>query len=184
MQADPTSVGRVVPGTILRIYNDDDQPVPAGESGRIFLYNESALKGYTNPNTPMVTIDGLIDIGDRGYLDEDGFLHVQSRSDDMIIVGGENVHPQSVTEVLEDMPGIHDLFAYGVDDTDTFKRIAVWIVRNKGVDGQSLTASAIRDWVRERLADHSIPRDVHFIEELPRNAVGKVVPRMLPGVRV
>ena len=102
----------------------------------------------------------------------------------MIIVGGENVHPQSVTEVLEDMPGIHDLFAYGVDDTDTFKRIAVWIVRNKGVDGQSLTASAIRDWVRERLADHSIPRDVHFIEELPRNAVGKVVPRMLPGVRV
>lgn len=184
MQADPTSVGRVVPGTILRIYNDDDQPVPAGESGRIFLYNESALKGYTNPNTPMVTIDGLIDIGDRGYLDEDGFLHVQSRSDDMIIVGGENVHPQSVTEVLEDMPGIHDLFAYGVDDTDTFKRIAVWIVRNKGIDGQSLTASAIRDWVRERLADHSIPRDVHFIEELPRNAVGKVVPRMLPGVRV
>ena len=130
----------------------------------------------------MVTIDGLIEIGDLGYMDAQGFLHVQSRIDDMIIVGGENVHPQSVAEILEDMPGIHDLFAYGVDDKETFKRIAVWVVRDKGSDGRYLTANAIQDWVRERLADHSIPRDVHFVEELPRNAVGKVVPRLLPGV--
>ena len=173
MQSDPSTAGRIPPGTIVQIYDNDDKLVPTGVTGRIFCHNNLALTGYTNPKTPMVTIDGLID---------QGFLHVQSRNDDMIIVGGENVHPQSVTEILEDMPGIHDLFAYGVDDKETFKRIAVWVVRDKGSDGQRLTANAVQDWVRGRLADHSIPRDVHFIEELPRNAVGKVVPRLLPGV--
>jgi len=182
MQSDPSTAGRIPPGTIVRIYDNDDKPVPTGVTGRIFSHNNLALTGYTNPETPMVTIDGLIEIGDLGYMDAQGFLHVQSRIDDMIIVGGENVHPQSVAEILEDMPGIHDLFAYGVDDKETFKRIAVWVVRDKGSDGRYLTANAIQDWVRERLADHSIPRDVHFVEELPRNAVGKVVPRLLPGV--
>ncbi|WP_301925647.1 AMP-binding protein [Corynebacterium glaucum] len=182
MQADPTMVGRVPPGTVLRLYDDEGNEVPTGTTGRIFLHNETALKGYTNPNTPMVTIDGLIEIGDLGYFDEQGFLHVQSRNDDMIIVGGENVHPQSVMEVLEDMPGIDDLYAHGVDDDEMFKRIAVWVVRKLDDDGERLSAESVREWVRSRLADHSIPRDVHFLDELPRNAVGKVVPRFLPGV--
>lgn len=182
MQADPTMVGKVPPGTVLRLYDDEGNEVPTGTTGRIFLHNETALKGYTNPNTQMVTIDGLIEIGDLGYFDEQGFLHVQSRSDDMIIVGGENVHPQSVMEVLEDMPGIDDLYAHGVDDDETFKRIAVWVVRKLDDDGERLSAESVREWVRSRLADHSIPRDVHFLDELPRNAVGKVVPRFLPGI--
>ncbi|WJZ06706.1 Long-chain-fatty-acid--CoA ligase [Corynebacterium glaucum] len=182
MQADPTMVGKVPPGTVLKLYDDEGNEVPTGTTGRIFLHNETALKGYTNPNTPMVTIDGLIEMGDLGYFDEQGFLHVQSRSDDMIIVGGENVHPQSVMEVLEDMPGIDDLYAHGVDDDETFKRIAVWVVRKLDDDGERLSAESVREWVRSRLADHSIPRDVHFLDELPRNAVGKVVPRFLPGI--
>ncbi|AQQ14190.1 Long-chain-fatty-acid--CoA ligase [Corynebacterium glaucum] len=182
MQADPTMVGKVPPGTVLKLYDDEGNEVPTGTTGRIFLHNETALKGYTNPNTPMVTIDGLIEMGDLGYFDEQGFLHVQSRSDDMIIVGGENVHPQSVMGVLEDMPGIDDLYAHGVDDDETFKRIAVWVVRKLDDDGERLSAESVREWVRSRLADHSIPRDVHFLDELPRNAVGKVVPRFLPGI--
>ncbi|MCP1388521.1 AMP-binding protein [Corynebacterium sp. TA-R-1] len=182
MQADPTIVGKVPPGTVLKLYDEDGNEVPTGETGRIFLYNETALKGYTNPNTPMVTINGLVEIGDLGFFDELGFLHVLSRNDDMIIVGGENVHPQSVVEVLEDMPGIDDVYAHGVDDDATFKRIAVWVVRREDDHGEGLSADSVRDWVRARLADHSIPRDVHFIDELPRNAVGKVVPRFLPGL--
>ena len=180
MQADPTMVGTVPPGTVLKLYDDHGREVPAGETGRIFLYNETALRGYTNPATQMVEIDGLIEMGDLGYFDADGYLHVQSRSDDMIIVGGENVHPQSVVEVLEDMPGVSEVYAHGVDDDDTFKRIAVWVVR--AAEQPALTADAVREWVRARLADHSIPRDVHFVDELPRNAVGKVVPRFLPGL--
>ena len=178
MQADPTTVGKVPPGTVLKLYDDQGNEVRPGETGRIFLYNETALRGYTNPATEMVEIDGLVEMGDLGYLDDDGYLHVQSRNDDMIIVGGENVHPQSVVEVLEDMPGVGEVYAHGVDDEQMFKRIAVWVVKSADI-----TADAVREWVRAHLADHSIPRDVHFVDELPRNAVGKVVPRFLPGLR-
>ncbi|WP_085956927.1 AMP-binding protein [Corynebacterium fournieri] len=181
MQADPTTVGKVPPGTVLKLYDDQGHEVPTGQTGRIFLHNETALRGYTNPETETVEIDGLIEMGDLGYFDADGFLHVQSRSDDMIIVGGENVHPQSVVEVLEDMPGVGEVYAHGVDDDDTFKRIAVWVVRSADI-ASDISAEAVRDWVRSHLADHSVPRDVHFVDSLPRNAVGKVVPRFLPGL--
>ncbi len=176
---DPTCVGRVPPGTTLRIYDDAGREVPTGTVGRIFLNNETALRGYTNPNTPMVTIDDLIEMGDLGYFDNHGLLHVVSRSDDMIIVGGENVHPQSVQAVLERMPGIDDLYVGSVDDPDAFKRVAVWIVRTGDEAGRALTPASVQDWVRDHLAEHSIPRDVHFVDALPRNATGKVVPREL-----
>ncbi|WP_066528796.1 AMP-binding protein [Corynebacterium bouchesdurhonense] len=182
MQTDPTIAGKVPPGTVLKLFDASGEEVPTGQTGRIFLHNETALKGYTNPNTEVVEIDGLVEIGDLGYMDEHGFLHVQSRNDDMIIVGGENVHPQSVTEVLEEMPGIGEVYAHGVDDEEMFKRIAVWVVPEESEHGRGLDADAVRDWVRARLADHSIPRDVHFMDELPRNPIGKVVPRLLPGI--
>ena len=176
----PTAAGRVVPGSVVKLFDDAGNEVPQGQPGRIFLNNETALKGYSNPDTPIVMIDGLIEMGDRGYFDEDGQLHVLGRNDDMIIIGGENVHPQSVTETLEPMPGIADVYAGGVDDEETFKRIAVWVVRSNDEEGQALTADAIRDWVRDKLAHHSIPRDVHFLDELPRNPTGKVMARFLP----
>lgn len=182
MQADPTIAGKVPPGTVLKLFDASGEEVPTGQTGRIFLHNETALKGYTNPKTEVVEIDGLVEIGDLGYMDERGFLHVQSRNDDMIIVGGENVHPQSVTEVLEEMPGIGEVYAHGVDDEEMFKRIAVWVVPEEDEHGRGLDADSVRDWVRARLADHSIPRDVHFMDELPRNPIGKVVPRLLPGI--
>lgn len=181
--AHPTSAGRVVPGSILKLYDDAGNEVPQGQPGRIFLNNETALKGYSNPDTPLVMIDGLIEMGDRGYFDDQGRLHVLGRNDDMIIIGGENVHPQSVSETLEPMPGIADVYAGGVDDEDTFKRIAVWVVRSDDEEGHTLTADAIRDWVRDKLAHHSIPRDVNFVDSLPRNATGKVMARFLPESR-
>ena len=179
----PTAAGRVVPGSTIKLYDDSGNEVPQGQPGRIFLNNETALKGYSNPETPLVMIDGLIEMGDRGYFDDQGRLHVLGRNDDMIIIGGENVHPQSVTETLEPMPGVADVYAGGVDDEDTFKRIAVWIVRSDDDHGRSLTPDTVRDWVRDKLAHHSIPRDVNFVDFLPRNPTGKVMPRFLPESR-
>lgn len=181
--AHPTAAGRVVPGSTIKLYDDAGNEVPHGQPGRIFLNNETALKGYSNPNTPLVMIDGLIEMGDRGYFDDEGRLHVLGRNDDMIIIGGENVHPQSVTETLEPMPGIADVYSNGVDDEDTFKRVAVWVVRSDDEAGRSLTADAVRDWVRDKLAHHSIPRDVNFVDSLPRNPTGKVMARFLPESR-
>ena len=179
----PTAAGRVVPGSIIKLFDDDGNEVPQGQPGRIFLNNETALKRYSNPNTPIVMIGKLIEMGDRGYFDEKGRLHVLGRNDDMIIIGGENVHPQSVTETLEPMPGVADVYAGGVDDEETFKRVAVWVVRSDDDHGRSLTADAVRDWVRDKLAHHSIPRDVNFVDSLSRNPTGEVVARFLPESR-
>lgn len=178
---DPTIGGKVATGTKLRILDKEGYEVPRGTVGEIYLTNSTALIGYTNPKIKLHKIDGLISIGDLGYIDEREYLHVVGRADDMIIVGGENVHPQSVTEILEAMPGIHEVHAGGVDDDETFQRIAVWAVRTKDQLGKSVTRDSIREFVRTKLADHSVPRDVHFVDKLPRNATGKVVPLLLEG---
>ncbi|RNE48996.1 AMP-binding protein [Corynebacterium alimapuense] len=181
LAADPTVSGQVALGTELKILDERGHEVATGVPGRIFLRNSTTLTGYTNPDIPITRAQGLVEMGDLGYLDEQGYLRVLGRVDDMIIVGGENVHPLSVTAILDQMPGLADAFAIGVDDPDAFHRIAVWVVREDNPTGAGLTAELIQDFVRQHLAEHSIPRDVHFIEELPRNATGKVVPRMLPG---
>ena len=175
----PTTSGPICTGTDFIILDENDRPCPTGTPGRIFCYNTVTLRGYTDPNIPMTQYGHLIQIGDRGYLDENGFLFVLGRADDMIIVGGENVYPRSVEEVLEEMPGIADMYAGGVEDEDTFKRIAVWVVRSDDYAGQNLTTEAIQNWVLDRLAAHSVPRDVHFVDSLPRTATGKVMPRQL-----
>lgn len=180
MAADPTVAGQIAVGTELRILDNEGNEVPTGTPGRIFLRNATTLTGYTNPDIPIVRSEGLVEMGDLGYLDEEGYLRVLGRVDDMIIIGGENVYPRSVDAVLDRMPGLNDVFATGVDDEKTFQRIAVWVVREDDATGRAVTADDIREWVRENLADHSVPRDVHFVDELPRNATGKVVPRLLP----
>lgn len=175
----PTTAGKIASGTKLRIIGKDGLEKPRGEIGEVFLTNETALIGYTNPDKKVNKKEGLVSIGDLGFIDEDNHLHIVGRADDMIIVGGENVHPQSVIEILEEMSGIKDVHAQGVEDDLTFARVAVWVVRNDDEAGHSLNDDSIREFVRENLADHSVPRDVHFIDELPRNPTGKVVPRLL-----
>ena len=180
IEADPTVAGEITAGTVLKILGPDGAELPTGSIGRICLRNSTSLTGYTNPNIPIVSNDeGLIEIGDLGFIDEQNRLHVLGRIDDMIIVGGENVFPRSVEEILEPMPGVADLTAMGVEDAETFSRIAVWVVREDSPEGDALTEDSIRDWVARHLAGHSVPRDVHFVDDLPRNATGKVVPRFL-----
>lgn len=177
--ADPTVAGYITSGTRLKILDPEGTEVPQGEVGAIYMKNNTSLVGYSNPNIPINRVGELISIGDLGYIDDNGRLHVLGRVDDMIIVGGENVHPQSVSDVLEPMPGIKDLAVRGVDDAETFERIAVWIVRDDTPEGEALTEESVQQWVADNLADHSIPRDVHFVDELPRNATGKVMNRYL-----
>lgn len=179
---DPTTSGTVAVGTILRILDDNGDEVPTGTVGQIHLRNSTTLTGYTNPDIPLDMSGDLVRIGDLGYLDDDGHLRVLGRIDDMIIVGGENVHPASVDEVLDAMPGISEVYSHGVEDRDTFRRVASWIVREDSPAGKELTEDDVRTFVRDNLAEHSIPRDVHFMEELPRNPTGKVMPRFLPGL--
>lgn len=176
---EPTIGGTIASGTKLRILDPQGEEVPTGAVGEIHLINSTALTGYTKPGMNVRRVQGLVSIGDLGFIDDKGELHVLGRADDMIIVGGENVHPQSVSETLEAMPGILEVYAGGVEDPETFERVAVWVVPTNDEVGMQLTADDVREFVRDNLADHSVPRDVHFRTELPRNPTGKVVPRML-----
>jgi len=113
--------------------------------------------------------------GDVGHLD-DGLLFVDGRADDMIISGGENIHPATVERVLSDVPGVIEVAVAGVPDAEFGQRLAAWVVTAPGAD---LDAEGVRAIVRARLGGFLVPRDVHFPAELPRNATGKVLTRVL-----
>lgn len=176
----PQTAGRPVRGVRLRILDENGKTLGPNKPGRIYCRGIMTMRAYTNERDKMNIQRGLLEVGDKGFLDDEGRLFVLGRADDMIIVGGENVYPRSVEEVLHPMPGIRDLYARGVDDDESFKRIKLWVVREDSPEGEALTEEAIQEWVRENLLEPAVPRDVVFMDELPRNPTGKVMPRHLP----
>lgn len=180
---DPKLAGQAINGVRIKILDNEGNVLPPNTVGRIFCRGALTMKHYTNNRDKMVIERGLLEIGDKGYLTEDGRLYVLGRNDDMIIVGGENVYPRSMEEALEPMPGVRDLYVKGVEDEESFARLAAWVVPDDSEAGRNLTKESIQQWVRDELAEHSVPRDVVFMERLPRNPTGKVMPRMLPDSR-
>jgi fatty-acyl-CoA synthase len=172
----PGTAGRPPIGTRLALLSDKNRPVRLGNVGRIFVGNEMTFEGYTSGNDKE-RIRGLISTGDRGVIDEHGLLTVLGRDDDMVISGGEKVYPIVVEELLIAHPAIREVVVVGVPDDEMGQRLAAYIVRT---EGSELAADAVKDLVRARLARFAVPRDVVFLDSLPRNSVGKVVPRLLP----
>jgi fatty-acyl-CoA synthase len=113
-------------------------------------------------------------------MDADGRLYVIGRDDDMIVSGGENVYPIEIERSIGELPDVREVVVVGVDDEAFGQRLAAYVV---AVPGSSLDADAVRAHVKSQLAGYKVPRDVVFLDELPRNASGKVVARELPGVR-
>ncbi len=177
LRARPDTAGTPPPGTKVAILDESGKPLPPGTTGRIFAANELPFTGYTTGDTKE-TLDGLMSLGDVGHLDEQGRLFVEGRDDDMIVSCGENVFPSAVEEVLDAMPQIREVAVIGVPDEKFGQRTAAYIALH---DGQSLDADTVRAHVRDRLARFAVPRDVHFLDELPRNATGKIVRRDLPA---
>lgn len=120
----------------------------------------------------------MIGLGDVGRVDGRGRLFVHGRDDDMIVSGGENVFPGAIEEIIEGLPEVREVAVTGVPDEEFGQRAAAFVVLR---DGASLDADAVRAHVRDHLARFAVPRDVHFVDELPRNATGKVVRRRLSG---
>jgi acyl-CoA synthetase (AMP-forming)/AMP-acid ligase II len=172
----PSTAGRPPHGTRLAILGDDDQPVPQGRPGRIFVANDMIFEGYTDGASTDLH-SGLLATGDLGHFDDDGLLFVDGRADDMIISGGENVFPSEVEDLLARLPQVREVAVVGVPDQEFGQRLAAWIALRPG---ERLDADAVREYVRRNLARFSVPRDVRFVAALPRNATGKVVPRLLP----
>src|ERR1700712_4423088 len=131
--------------------------------------------GYTgDEDEGKAMIDGLMSSGDVGRLDEDGRLFVEGRDDEMIASGGENVFPKEVEDCLSRHDNVQDVAAIGVDDEDFGKRLRAFVVKDGDVDEDTLKAH-----VKDNLARYKVPREIVFLDELPRNATGKVLKKDL-----
>ncbi|WP_017590909.1 AMP-binding protein [Nocardiopsis ganjiahuensis] len=173
----PTTAGRPPLGTRIAVLDERGEEVPQGSRGAIHVGNEMLFDGYTSGRTKRTT-RGLMETGDRGYVDGHGLLHVAGRDDDMIVSGGENVFPRPVEEAIVTMPAVREVVVTGVPDEEFGQRFAAYVVP---YEGSSVDPNEIRMHVREELGRFSVPRDVVVLAELPRNATGKVVKRRLPS---
>jgi fatty-acyl-CoA synthase len=171
----PGTAGAPPRGTVLKIYAEDsERELPQGETGRIFVGNEMLFEGYTGGGNKDV-IDGLMSSGDVGYLDEEGRLHVSGRDDDMIVSGGENVFPREVEDLISKMDGVNEVAVIGVDDEEFGQRLKAFVSKK----GSKPTEDDIKAKVKADLARYKVPREVEFLDELPRNATGKVLKKEL-----
>ena len=138
-----------------------------------------SFSGYTDGGSKRI-IDGLLSSGDTGHFDDQGLWFVDGRDDDMIVSGGENVYPVEVENLLSEHPSVAEAAVVGMPDDDFGQRLCAYVVVR---DGAGLGADDVKDYVRNRLARHKIPRDVVFVDALPRNETGKVLKKLLMAGR-
>ena len=176
MRAAPGTVGRPPRGTTIKLLDENGGEMPRGESGRIFVGSTMQFEGYTGGGSKEV-VSGMMSTGDIGHVDEAGRLFVDGRDDDMIVSGGENVFPAEVEDLLGGHEGVSEVAVVGVDDEQYGKRLRAYVVRS---DGAHVDEQQLKDYVKSNLARYQVPREIVFIEEMPRNPAGKVIKRKLP----
>jgi acyl-CoA synthetase (AMP-forming)/AMP-acid ligase II len=162
----------------VRVIDENGGDLPAGEVGELLVSNPGKEREYFNdPDaTSEAWRNGWLHTGDLARLDEDGYLYIVGRTKDVIIRGGNNVHASDVESVLLEYPGIREAAVAGIPHPVLGEDVAAWIVR---VEGAEVDTEKLRSFLSERLSDYKIPRKIAFIDELPRNATGKVVKRAL-----
>jgi fatty-acyl-CoA synthase len=174
-RAAPASVGKPALGSRVKVIDEHGRDVPLGQTGRIFVGATSPFEGYTGGGAKEV-IDGLLCTGDAGHFDAEGRLYIDGREDEMIVSGGENVFPREVEELLLTHPAILDAAATGVEDAEFGQRLSAFVVLRPGA---AATAGELQAFVKDNLARYKVPREVSFLEELPRNPTGKILKREL-----
>ncbi|WP_168697961.1 acyl-CoA synthetase [Gordonia paraffinivorans] len=174
----PGTVGRPPVTSRLALFDDEGNRIHGTNvRGRLFVRNGAPFEGYTDGRNKEI-IDGYMSTGDMARFDEHGLLHIDGRDDDMIVSGGENVYPLEVENLLAEHPDIDDVAVIGVDDDEFGKRLRAFIV---AAPRANPTPDDIKAHVKAHLARYKVPRDVVFVDELPRNPTGKLVRRLLPA---
>ena len=174
-----SSVGRPLPDVELKIVNEQGEALPAREVGEILAKGPRVMKGYwedADKTTKVMTEDGWLRTGDMGWMDEEGYLYLAGRSDDMIIRGGENISPEEIEDVLRSYSKIEEAAVIGVPDPEWGQEPRAIVVLKKD---ESATAEEIMQYCRDRLAGFKRPRSVVFVDRLPRNQMGKVLKKEL-----
>jgi acyl-CoA synthetase (AMP-forming)/AMP-acid ligase II len=175
LRAAPGTAGRPPLGTVVKLLDAEGHEVPQGERGRIFAANEMVFDGYTGGGSKEI-VKGLMSTGDMGHLDAAGRLFVDGRDDEMIVSGGENVFPREVEDLLASHEQIEEAAVIGVEDEKFGQRLKAFVVAREDTD---LSEEAIKEYVKQNLARYKVPREVVFLQTLPRNATGKVLKREL-----
>jgi len=178
--AHPGTVGRPFLDADIRILGPDNLPVPTGEQGIIYGKNFSAWPDFTYVGNEQkrrdIEVDGYITVGDVGYLDEDGFLHLTDRLNDMVISGGVNIYPAEIEARISTLEGVADVAVFGIPDVDFGESLAAHV---QLLPGAVLSAGDIKAHVVAGLAKYKVPRTVVFEETLPREDTGKMFKRRL-----
>jgi acyl-CoA synthetase (AMP-forming)/AMP-acid ligase II len=175
LRAAPGTAGRPPRGTVVRLYDEAGQELPTGEVGRIFVGNEMSFEGYTGGGGKEA-IDGLLCSGDVGHIDSEGRLFIDGRDDEMIVSGGENVFPREVEDLLAEHSAVVEVAVIGVEDEEFGQRLKAFVVL--GTEAEA-SEEELRAHIKANLASYKAPREIEFLDELPRNATGKVLKREL-----
>ena len=172
-RAKPGSIGIPVPGTDVRIVDDNGVDVPLGQPGELLVRGPQVMQGYwqRDDDTKHAIKDGWLATGDVATMDDDGYIAIVDRKKDMIIVSGFNVYPNEVEAVIAEHQGVADVAVIGVPDDNTGEAVHAYVVRKDS----SLTADAIREHCRKSLTNYKVPKQVVFRDELPKSPVGKVL---------
>jgi len=172
------SVGQPIPGVEVRVVDDDDRPLPAGELGEVCVRGRNVMVGYYGlpEETARTLRHGWLHTGDVGRLDADGFLYIVERKKDLIIRGGFNIYPREVEEVLYAHPKIAEAAVVGVRDPLMGEDVLAFVVPKVG---EQATAEEIAAFCQARLAKYKCPKHVRFVDSLPKNPVGKILRKEL-----
>lgn len=172
------SVGKAIDGVDVRIADDKDQSLPADQIGGIQIRGSGVMKGYwrkPEKTAEEFTADGWFRTGDQGTLSSDGYLTIVGRSKDLVISGGYNVYPKEVEMAIDALSGVGESAVIGVPDRDFGEAVTAVVVRKD----DSVTGEQIIKTLKGQLANYKVPKHVHFVPELPRNAMGKVMKNVL-----
>ncbi len=167
----PKSVGKPVPGVDVRIVGPDGREVEPGESGEIWAGSALGMQGYLDdPELERERMKrGFVSVRDVGYLDDEGYLHVVDRADDMIISGGVNVYPAEAEVALESHPKIKEAAVVGVPDPKWGQKIVAAVTTTERMNEDELIG-----WAKENVAYAAVPKEIRIVDTLPRNDVGKI----------
>ena len=172
------SVGPVLNGYAVKIVNDEMMELPVGQIGEIIIKGDCVMQGYYG--MPSVTdetiINGWLKTGDLGKVDEEGFIYIVDRKKDLIISKGINIYPREIEEVIYKLEAVEATAVIGVKDVHADEEVVAFIQVKEGMD---LDEKKVREHLKKNLANFKIPKSIYFAEELPRNATGKVLKRVL-----
>jgi len=176
------TVGFPLPGVSIRIADAENRPTEVGDIGQIQVKGDNIFRGYwrmPEKTREEFTADGFFKTGDMGKRDKEGYIAIIGRSKDLIISGGLNVYPKEIEEMIDAMPGVFESAVFGVPHPDFGEAVVAAVVRRKDPNGAAATETGIIQALKGALANFKAPKRVHFIDELPRNSMGKVQKNVL-----